>query len=180
VTRIGPSVARGAACGLTVLALAACSGPSTDPVPTTASSPYVCTGVQQEGADLALGGSSTSDRQRGTWGDDPVGFNCQVDGPSGSILVNEKPVAAGSTWGSNGPDVLVTLKRQGLAAPIDATQPGAGYMFGDGSAGWVCGERFLLIQILDADTKGRDARADAGNLLVSMLPWTCGDAEVPS
>ena len=165
---------------LVVLVLAGCSGPSTDPVPTTASSPYVCTGVQQDGADLALGGASTSDRQRGTWGDDPVGFSCEVNGPSGSILVSEEPAGAASTWGSNGAEVLASLKKQGAAAAITADQPGAGYTFGDGSAGWVCGERFLLVQILDADTKGRDPKVDAGNLVVSMLPWTCGDAEVPS
>jgi hypothetical protein len=165
---------------LAVLTAGGCTGPSQDAVPTAADSPYVCAGVQRRGAELALGGDVVADRESGTWGGYPVGFNCAVDGPSGAtILVNEKP-SEGSGWGSNDSEVLATLAEQGNAAKIDADAPGAGYAFGGSSAGWVCDQRFVLVELLDAETEGRDHAADAERLLVSMLPWACDGADVPT
>jgi hypothetical protein len=163
---------------LAVSSLAACTGPSTDPVSTTAATPYVCSGVPRAGTELLLGGSATLDRTRGAWGDDGVGFNCAVKHDDAALLVNEEPSSSGGSWGVDDATVLATLAQQANAAVIDADAPGQGYVFGP-SAAWVCDGRFLRVESVDVDVDGRDVSTDVSRLLVSMLPWACGGAGAP-
>ena len=81
-----------------------------------------------------------------------------------------------------GGDALTSSSACLVNLAIDADASGSGFLFGDSKATamWVCGNHVLAVELLDVDTQGRDRRADARNLLVSMLPWACGGDEVPS
>jgi len=153
-------------------ALTACTSPDTAPVPTTAADPYVCAGVPQEGTELALGGSGTA-KETGSWLADGPAFSCAVTRSGGKVFV---------TYGD--PTTFLSLDQAGQqldAEPLTADGDGSGYVFGDSraTAMWVCGEHVLAVELIGVDVKGRDQRDDAENLLISMLPWACGDTAVP-
>jgi len=150
----------------------ACSSPDTAAVPTTADAPYVCAGVPQRGTSLTLGGD-VSAQETGSWLADGPAFSCTVDRSGGRVFV---------TYGD--PTTFLSLATAGEqqdSVAIDADASGSGFLFGDSKATamWVCGNHVLAVELLDVDTQGRDRRADARNLLVSLLPWACGDTAVP-
>ena len=166
------------------LVVAGCSGPdATTPVPTEATDPYVCTGVPERSLELMLGGAVMSTREYGTWGLEGRGFMCDIarvgDG-RGVVLIEEWDV--GTKQGIEPEQALEMFALERDAASITAEAPGAGYAIGDeesGSAKWVCGERMLVVSTSGVRDFGRDQRADAEALLVSMLPWACDGEEVP-
>lgn len=170
------------AVGVGTLLLAACTGPSTDPVPTTADGPWVCDGVPRAGVELLLGGDGEVTSTGGEWGDDVDGFSCIVEHPGGgSVIVSEEPTAWERFNASEDENVLGVLSEQGGAEPIEADAPGAGYVYDRPGAAWVCDGRLLFVsEGQDIDVDGRDVRDDLSNLLVSMLPWACDGASVPA
>lgn len=175
-------VVRGAgAVGVVALLLAACTGPSTDAVPTTAEGPWICDGVPRTGVELLLGGDAEVTSTGGEWGDDTEGFSCIVEHPGGgSVIVSEEPTAFETFNASQDADVLGVLSEQAGATAIDADAPGAGYAYDYPAAAWVCDGRLLLVtEGQDFDVDGRDVRDDLANLVVSMLPWACDGASVP-
>jgi len=177
---------RAVVAGLCLLALAV-SGctrteelPDQAPVPTQAGAPFVCDGVPLKAIELILGGEVMLRRPGGKWDDQVQGFSCSVSPRNGDGIVMVTATSIGlSGWGRNKQEVLQTLAAQPNATPIEAEGEGAGYLSGGGNAGWVCGDRFILVEISAVHAKGRDKRADAQALLVSMLPWACNGEPVP-
>jgi len=168
---------------LLLVGLSGCAGTDTAAVPTEAGGAFVCDGVPSRGAELILGGAVVETRHHGQWGLDARGFQCAVtreSGGSGLITIEEWDV--GTRLGTDSEGALELIAGQAGATPIDAQVDGAGYVSGakdEGSATWVCGARMLAVDLQSVTTAGRDQRADAEALLVSMLPWACGDAEAP-
>jgi len=170
------------AAALSVLALlAGCSGPDTTAVPTEGAAPFVCDGVSARGVELALGGAAVAERTEGSWAEGER-FSCAVtrEQGSGTIMVTSMPVDQSGTWGSDENSIQSTLASQGGAERITSGGDGIGYVFAQGSAGWVCSGRLTLVVLDDMSTAKRDQRADARALLVSMLPWACGGEKVPA
>lgn len=169
-----------------LLAVAACTGPDLEEVPTEAAEPFVCAGVPAEGVTLLLGADAARARTSGHWGDDGIGFDCVVElesGDPGRVMVISGDV--GIAFGSgDATEALEEFSAQGDAAAIDADAAGGGYVYGSGeesaTAAWVCDSRVLSVEAFDVDVEGRELRADVENLLVSMLPWACGDEEAPA
>ena len=95
-------------------------------------------------------------------------------------MVTSMPVDQGGTWGSDENSIQSTLASQGGAERITSDGDGIGYVFAQGSAGWVCSGRFTLVVLDDVSTAKRAPRADARALVVSMLPWACGGEKVPA
>jgi len=155
--------------------------PDQSPVPTQASAPFACDGVPLKATELILGGEVVLDRAEGGWDDKVRGLSCAVTakGSKALVMVTMTPMGQSPVWGSNEQEVLQTLAAQPNATPIEAEGEGAGYLSGGGNAGWVCGDRFILVEISAVHAKGRDKRADAQALLVSMLPWACNGEPVP-
>lgn len=168
-----------------VATLAGCAGPDLSPVPTQAAAPFVCDGVPQAGMALTLGVPVKATQDVGAWGDKSRGFYCAVkrqDGVRGAVLVADEDLRdVAPTHGEEGQ--RATLKSQANPAPIDADADGWGYVVGTGNeptAAWVCNGRYITVDLVSVDVEGRDPRADAQALLVSMLPWSCGDQKVPA
>jgi len=168
--------------GLALVAvLAGCSRPDTSPVPTTAASPYVCDGVPQEGAALALGGKASVQSQAGSWTTDRPNFVCILDG-SGDRGLQVDVVESGRI-GATDQEALEEIRRTNDVDPIEADGPGAGFVTKPGAgttAHWVCDGRYLQVSLDGDPVKGRDGDQDVENLLVSMLPWACGGEDVPA
>lgn len=166
------------------LAVAACGGPDLDAVPTKAVEPFVCAGVPAGATALLLGGEVTQKRTSGRWGDGGIGFDCVVElasGDPGRVMVISGDVGIAFGTG-DAATALADFSRQADAESIDADAKGGGYVYGRASnatAAWVCASRVLSVEAFDADVEGRNARSDAENLLVSMLPWACGGDEAP-
>jgi len=169
---------------LVAITLGACTSPDPSPVSPTAAAPWVCPGVPRDGSELALGGDVTAETS-GRWAAEGPGFFCTVkreDSSDGTILVMQGPVGSFASAGATAELQLAAIKREEGAEPIDADATGEGYAFGAGvkpTAAWVCGERVFTVELVSVDVEGRDGVADAENLLVSMLPWACGDEEAP-
>lgn len=167
-----------------LLALGGCSGPDLSAVPTEATAPFVCDGVPEAGTALLLGGKVAQKQTHGRWGDDGAGFDCVIELESGGagrvmVIAGEVGVVFGATDEASS---VEEFSKQGNATAIDADATGGGYVYGSGAnltAAWACGGRVVSVEIFDADVKSRDGRADAGNLLVSMLPWACGGQDPP-
>ena len=173
------------AVGLLVVTVAGCAGPDLSPVPSQAAAPFVCDGVPLAGAELTLGGPVEANRIVESWGDDGAGFRCSLvlkSGEPGLILVSDEDLRGVSpTTGEQGQLALLAL--QGDAQPIHADVDGAGYVFGVDSspvAAWICHGRYITVNLERVEVEGRSQRADAQALLVSMLPWACGDQKVPA
>ena len=177
---------RGAVVGLALLlAVSACSGRDTStPVPTGAAAPFVCDGVPGRAAELILGGDVAAKRRYGQWGLKDGGFQCDVvraGTNNGVVMVEEWDV--GTLLGVSPEDALRQFATEAAAEPVSASTRGAGYVIGtakSGSAKWVCGERVLVVDLVSVGNEGRDQRADAQALLVSMLPWACGGEKPPA
>jgi len=157
--------------------IAGCASPSLDPVPTVAGGDFLCDGVPREGVELILSGHAESAEPTGTWEGET--FFCWIDGKEVGVDVRARPTIF-ATWGG-GTDAGV-LERAGEwmgATPLDAEDvAGAGYRHPD-AALWVCNGRLVRVDLSGRLVEGRDASMDAANLLVSMLPWACGDEEAP-
>jgi hypothetical protein len=173
------------AVGLLVVTVAGCARPDLSPVPSQAAAPFVCDGVPLAGAELTLGGPVEANRMVGTWGRADSMFTCSVVRKAdvkGLILVSDEDLRGVSpTTGEQGQLALLAL--QGDAQPIHADAVGAGYVFGiepSGAAAWVCHGRYIKVWLARVEVEGRSQRADAQALLVSMLPWACGDQKVPA
>jgi hypothetical protein len=157
-----------------VVALGGCSSPDTTAAPDVAEAPYACDGVPQRGVELALGGKGEPE-QTGSWAGRGPAFSCIVRNgdPGPRVFV---------TYGD--PSTFLSLEvaaEQQNAEPIEADVTGSGYVFGGSkpTAMWVCDAHVLAVELLGEETEGRDGRADAENLLLSMLPWACDGADVP-
>jgi len=168
-----------------VATLAGCSGaPSLDPVPTAAAAPFLCDGVPQAGMALALGGPVKATQDVGAWGGEGFEeFDCTVEpspnGPGVVFVTNEDMRVV--VMDGDEERQRASLKSQANPAPIHADADGWGYVVGTGhgqTAGWVCNGRYISVEV-DANVEGRDQRADAQALLVSMLPWACGHQKPP-
>lgn len=166
-----------------VLLLTACTGGAPTPVPREAGAPFVCAGVPSEGTALILGGDVVQLRRHGEWGVDGSGFQCDVGpAPGGDALIMVEEWDVAIRLGTDGDSALKMLAAQTGATLIEADSIGAGYTSGsadEGSATWVCADRMLAVDLLGVQTAGRDQRADAEALVVSMLPWACGGEDVP-
>lgn len=170
--------------GAVSILLSGCSEPDKSAVPTEAKDPFVCAGVPAGAAELILGGGVVKHSSFGEWGLKDEGFQCAVgrdDGGSELIQVQEWAIA--TKLGGNADDALSLFAAEADATKIDAGSDGAGYVAGtseSGSASWACGERMLTVDLIRVETEGRDQRADAQALLVSMLPWACGGERAPA
>lgn len=174
----------GCVVALLALPLVGCAGPDRTPVPTEASGDMACDGVPRAGVELVLGGPVVVQRDHGQWGAEESGFQCDVVAAGGgTALVAVEEWDVRTRYGGSDESVVDLLGAQGGAEAIEAAAPGAGFVTGgdgaDASAGWVCGGRVLTVALLGVTTAGRDQRADAERLLVSMLPWACGDEDAP-
>jgi hypothetical protein len=163
------------------LALGGCTGPSLDPVPTTATGPWVCDGVSERSAELILGGDADVEATHNTWGDREGGFSCLLEhggilGPS--LLVADIPTGL-MGWGATDGDAVDVMANKDGARKITAEFPGEGYVYEGDTAGWVCDGRVVQVSVGSVDVPGRDRDADVTNLLISTLPWACGGEEAP-
>lgn len=176
---------------LMILSAAACtSGADTEtPVPTTAETPFGCPGVPLRGAELMSGAEELSATDgSGRWGDDSGGFYCRLDDSDddAGIHVQEMPLSHAFTGTAE--SVVDTMRRNAGAQRIDSDEPGQGYVWPSGerssggmvvNAWWVCDGRILQIDLYTRDFEGRDFLADLSRYVSSMLPWVCGDGDVP-
>lgn len=89
--------------------LTGCSATDPAPVPDAAEAPFVCDGVQQRGAELALGGAVALGSADGSWGDGDR-FGCLVeregDGAVNLQVTSMVPDEA-VTWGGTVPMMQV-------------------------------------------------------------------------
>jgi hypothetical protein len=164
-----------------LLAVAGCTGPDRTPVSRTAEGPWLCSGVPSTGIELALGGEELDgDSGQGSlgWLDDD--FACTAEAGDSSILVRQMPVL-NSGYGSTEQEVVDALESSSGGRRIDADAPGQGFLTETGQpvAVWVCTGFVTRVSFFGEPPKGRDWSQDAVNLLVSMLPWACGDEPVP-
>lgn len=162
---------------LCVGGITGCSGASLEPVPTTATGDFVCDGVAREGVELILGGRVASVEPSNTWDDES--FLCFVGGEKARVSVSATPTMF-ATWGGGTDEGVLERASEWMGAvPFEAEGAvGAGSRDPDGAL-WVCGGRLLRVDLSGRLVEGRDASLDAANLLVSMLPWACGDEEPP-
>lgn len=164
-------------------ALAGCSDQAPEPVSTVAAEPYVCDGVPSDGVRSLLGGEVEVEPE-GAWGADGIGFGCTIrpaDGDGPTLMVIERGPGLFVGRGQDEQEELEQLMAQGDADPIEADVTGGGVVAGgrtDISAVWVCGERELSVELL-RHPDAHDRREDVERLLISMLPWACGGADVP-
>ena len=167
--------------------LVACSGrDTTTPVPTEAAAPFMCDGVPALGVELLTGAPDAEVTQEGQWGSDERNFYCTVTveqepGLFRGLTVTEQRVAV-SIFGD-----AATAEEELRATSgqvIDADESGVGAVYGSTegtlTAAWACGERVLWVEVQGVFDDGRAAEEDLSNLLVSMLPWVCGDDDVPA
>lgn len=173
---------------LAAVVLGGCtSAPSLEPVPTVAPSPFLCAGVPRTSAELILGGDVEAD-ETGVWKGNPFApFKCTItrvgrDDLDGYIWILPNPIA----WiGEDTDDFLIQyMGGPEHATPMTADAPGRGFTSSqktDDQAGavWVCDGFATKVALTSVDIEGRDAEEDAANLLRSMLPWACGDEDVP-
>ncbi|MBO3084402.1 hypothetical protein [Cellulomonas fengjieae] len=152
-----------------------------EPVPRTAGSPWLCSGVPRDSIDLALGGAELDeDSGQGSlgWRDD--GFDCAAQAGDSTILVAQQTVL-NSGYGSTEEEIVETLEASSDGRRIDADAPGRGYLVEEGQAVavWVCTGFVTRVSFFGEPPRGRDWSEDAVNLLVSMLPWACGEEDAP-
>jgi hypothetical protein len=166
---------------LGVLAVGGCTGPDRTPVPRTAEAPWLCSGVPRDSIDLALGGAELDgDTGQGSldWRDEQ--FYCAAQAGGSSIFVRQQTLL-NSGYGSTEEAVVGTLEESSEGRRIDADAPGRGYLVEEGQAVavWVCTGFVTRVSFFGEPPRGRDWDEDAVNLLVSVLPWACGEEEPP-
>lgn len=168
------------------LSLAGCGvGGSTTPVPLEAKAPFLCTGVPREGVELLSGARSLQVSEgTGGWGAEEDSFACFVrvsDADEGVISVTREPL----DWhgSASAQEYLEQFEGTALWTPIDGEGPGAGYAAqetpGSATAQWICGDDRVIVNAFMLAGGDRDPVEDVGRLMLSMLPWACGEAEAP-
>ena len=147
---------------------------------------WLCPGVSEDSVILITGESP--DVEVSTDADGSM-FRCRAVGRTGT---ESDPGIVHVRWGdlteANRNDYMGDESVRAQFPDHVWTVPGAQ---GDGAwavngddnatAQWVCAERYIEVYVaLKRDDEGvRDPAADARNLLVSILPWGCGDVPVP-
>ena len=186
IRRAGRAGFRPAAIGvLSSLVLAGCvGGVDGTPVPTTAAEPFLCTGVPREGVELLSGVSDLRVSEgAGAWDDSAWSFACFVStaDDDGVVSVDSEP----AVWHGfeTAEDYLAQFEGSDTWVPIDGTGPGGGYAGRPSEdlveAQWACGERRIRVTAFTVAGGGRDPVEDVSRLMVSMLPWACGDQDAP-
>ena len=176
-----PSRAAAGAAVVLFTLISGCTGPEPVPVPRTADAPWLCSGVPLESIELALGGAELDDGGgQGALGWRDEQFTCSAEADESSIIVSQEPVLS-SPFGSTEDDVVATLQESSAAQRIDADAPGRGYLtrVDDPVAVWVCTDFVTRVSFTGTEPDGRTWSEDAVNLLVSMLPWACGEEPPP-
>lgn len=167
--------------------VAGCTPAEVVPVPTSASAPFVCDGVPAQAVELVLGVpiEDVDVKYRDPW--DAAVFDCAVSAGPGendpTVWVTRGPVSLGPFGDA---DAAKEEFAQAQAPDRYLEVPGvdgAGMSYRYGETGvmavWECGDVYLNVFLARVTESGRDAIDDAANLVVSMLPWTCGGQEVP-
>jgi hypothetical protein len=178
------------AVGLAALCLAGCNGQQVDhtAVPDVATGPYACAGVPWAGARLMAG---TDDLEvqvnSGRWGAEKIAdqLHCSLATPDGA---EQSRSVAVRDYGAFAPADVTAEAMRGIegAQSIRADQPGEGYVWDHDEslvkAGWVCDERHVVVDFFHygQPVGDRDAHTDVARYLTSMLPWACGNEDVPT
>lgn len=163
---------------LIVVALTGCGEGSTEPVPTSASEPFLCDGIPLTGLQRMTGLDELSAEEITEWDDSYI---CRVQDEEGATAVfvdrDDQPVPG---MGSPEDQLAAALGSGGVE--VTAPAPGRGYVRSDGQirARWACDDGVRTEIILQHPAKGREPTEDLSRYLVSILPWVCGDEEAPS
>ena len=178
-----------AVAGVAVLmgAVGGCTPAEVVPVPTSASEPFVCDGVPARAIELVLDipRADFDVRQSGAW--DGAVFTCEVAAGPGeaapAVSVTLLPWAGGP-YGSLAAATRAFALVEAPGRPLEVvggSGSGMAQPIGEESAQavWACADVYLEAELRRVAEPGRDAIDDAANLVVSMLPWACGDQEVP-
>lgn len=172
-----------AACS--ALALAGCSPLDGEPVPAEQTAgPWMCDGVSRVSVERIVGNPSVP-MQSGDWRTlKDTGFECRVDSPHGAVDIIVTPFSEEEAGAASAEAVAQWQAADGEPIVDESGSPGQGYLTGEPgqvvTAGWVCTTRKLEVVLSDVwlDDR-RDQRADARNLLVSVLPFACAMRQVP-
>lgn len=167
------------------LGLAGCSPLDAEPVPTAQTGgPWMCDGVSRWSVERIVGNPSVPS-QAGDWRTlRETGFSCLVDSPHGTVDIIITPFAEEEAAAKAADAVARWQAADGERIVDPEGSPGQGYLMGEPgqvvTAAWACTDRTLEVILSDVWLDdARDQRADARNLLVSIVPYACAMRQVP-
>lgn len=166
-----------------LVGLTGCTGPDATPVPTVVAEPWACTGVPMRAIELMSGWNNLKAEEAGSW-DESGEFYCRVLTQDDELILTvHYDFVPSRTVATDGTELPRMADHEGSVVLDGGGTSGGGYVypFGDGGAQaqWWSGSQWLIVTLEVPAATGRDPVADAGALLVSMLPWAVGGQDPP-